>query len=709
MRSLASRSIWRRGGADEPPAGALRLGGARVASVGVGPKAALLDQAAATGLPVPLGVVLVDGAEPDAAIVDWLERIAPDGATWAVRSAFGAEDGSTSSLAGFFDSRLRVLTRDVAGVVADVRRSADRRAGSFRRDVLVMQMIDAHRAGVAFSEPGTYDDVVNVTTGTAERLVAGAEPGERVLVARLERADHGWARRLQRLLRDVRREFGDRPWDVEWADDGTSCWLVQLRPITRRIRRDEALTIANHAEILPALPSTLMTSVIAGAGPDLFAWYRRFDRSLPADRPFLEVVAGRPFINLSLLEDMLRHLGLPTRLVADSIGGPPDRDRPAAPLRILRRSPALVGMGLAQVTAVIRAKANQRRLAALGDGPIRSFGSAVDRLHEAYVGLVTGMFPLSSAIGPPLAVLRRTGTLLEHAARHRTVTAELADALDAVARGDATTRNAFLSRFGHRGIYESDIARPRYRDDPAVLVDAPARSAGSSPPPRTWRGRLTSPVWWLARPALAARESLRDQAMVGFAGIRDELVQLATDAVDDGRLPAVDDLWLLDVDEVRRLDDGWSITQEDAANRRRERDRLASLDPPSVVHRFDDPVTWSHDDRTGDRWRGLPLTAGVVRGAAWVLREPAERAPEGLDPRSTVLVARSIDAGWITTLASAGAVVIETGGDLSHGSILVREIGLPAVTNVRGITRAIRDGDLIEVDAGTGSVRRVAD
>jgi pyruvate,water dikinase len=109
----------------------------------------------------------------------------------------------------------------------------------------------------------------------------------------------------------------------------------------------------------------------------------------------------------------------------------------------------------------------------------------------------------------------------------------------------------------------------------------------------------------------------------------------------------------------------------------------------------------------GDRWSGLPLTTGVVRGAAWVLREPAARLPDGFTRDTTVLVARSIDAGWITTLALVGAAVVETGGDLSHGSILVREIGLPAVTNVRGITRSVADGDHLEVDAATGTVRRI--
>jgi rifampicin phosphotransferase len=71
-----------------------------------------------------------------------------------------------------------------------------------------------------------------------------------------------------------------------------------------------------------------------------------------------------------------------------------------------------------------------------------------------------------------------------------------------------------------------------------------------------------------------------------------------------------------------------------------------------------------------------------------------------------VVVARSVDAGWAITFPLAAAVAVETGGDLSHGSIVLRELGKPAVTNLRGITRAVSTGDLIELDAQNGTVRR---
>ncbi|MEL6981943.1 MAG: PEP-utilizing enzyme, partial [Actinomycetota bacterium] len=698
------------------------LGSGQAIAARIAPKAELLDRAAAAGLPVPAGFVVADGQPgPDAVAVHrWAHEVGAR--TLAVRSAFGAEDDASASLAGWFDSFLGVRPPAVPDVVAKVRASADRHPGRFRRDVLIMAMVDARLAGVAFSEPETYDDVVNVATGTAERLVSGEESGQRLELDRLGRPSPGWQGRLQRLLRSVRSEFGDRAWDVEWADDGRVCWLVQLRPITAPTLRNETLTAANHAEILPPLPSHLMTSVIAEAGPDLFAWYRKRVPGLPAGRHFLHVKSGRPMINLSLLEDMMRHLGLPTALVAESIGGGSGRSAGVDPRRLLRSSPSLLRLGLAQVVAVARSNRNRERVAAIGTPAPTTFTGVVDGLHDAYVALVTGMFPLSSAIGPPLGLLRATGTLFEHASRHRTVTAELADRLTALrSSGDRDQLARFLDDFGHRGVYESDIARPRYHELPDALL-GPANSGGGSStngsggttggggaptstvysaPPRTVRGRLTWPIWALAARPMAAREWYRHDAMRAFDSVRRAAVDLAATAVAGGQLRSVEDLWLLSADEVRRLDQGWRPDEAFWTEREAERADLAELVVPHVIG-LHDPVPSDGAGSSSTGLQGIPLTAGMVTGVARVLHEPGPIVG-GEGDEGTILVARSIDAGWITTMADVAAVVVEIGGDLSHGSILVRELRLPAVTNVAGATTAIADGDRIRVDGGSGA------
>lgn len=688
------------------------LGSGRVAAGGIGAKAALLDEAARYGLAVPRGFVVPDHLATDDLDLTAVIPRPGTGLSFAVRSAFSVEDTVDQSRAGYYLTKLSVAPEDLTEAIAEVRASADREVSEAapRRDVLVMEMVHARHSGVAFSEPGTYDDLVNMTEGTAQDLVAGQVPGERHLLARLEPSPRGWPRRLARLLREIRRRFGDRPWDVEWADDGTRCWLVQLRAITAAPRRDEMLTIANHAEILPALPSTFMTSVIARAGGDLFAWYRRADPRLPGDRDFLTVVAGRPFINLSLLEDLLRHLGLPTRLVADSIGGEPTVVRRARPLRMLTRSPALIRLGWAQVTAVATSRERERRAAEIPGPEFEDWTSWVAAVQSAYVGLVTGMFPLSSAIGPPLAVLRRVGTLHLHAATHRSVTSRLAEARDraALAGAGSPAHDEFLAEFGHRGVYESDLARPRYRDDPSSIGAAAAADiAARSVIEHGWRWWLTRPVWWVARAPLDARERLRHEAMRGFATLRDRGMRRAHVEVAAGRLPSVEHLWSLTAEEVSRLDTDWIPDEVFWQDRDRERERWSRLTPPAIVGRFEDPETWDPDTNASDRCRGLSLTPGRILGRAWVLDEPATTPPPGFDPASTVLVARSVDAGWIATFALVAGVVVETGGDLSHGSILLRERGLPAITNARGVRRMVATGDPVELRADVGTMLRL--
>ena len=62
------------------------------------------------------------------------------------------------------------------------------------------------------------------------------------------------------------------------------------------------------------------------------------------------------------------------------------------------------------------------------------------------------------------------------------------------------------------------------------------------------------------------------------------------------------------------------------------------------------------------------------------------------------------DVGWIPVLASAGGIVAETGGQLSHTSIIAREFGIPAVVSVRNATRLIREGQLITLDGTAGRI-----
>nr|MBP8266691.1 hypothetical protein [Zoogloea sp.] len=72
------------------------------------------------------------------------------------------------------------------------------------------------------------------------------------------------------------------------------------------------------------------------------------------------------------------------------------------------------------------------------------------------------------------------------------------------------------------------------------------------------------------------------------------------------------------------------------------------------------------------------------------------------------LVAPSTDPGWTPLFLKAGGLVVETGGYLSHGAIVAREFALPAVVNLPGVLGALADGDEVEVNGLTGTVRLLA-
>ena len=106
---------------------------------------------------------------------------------------------------------------------------------------------------------------------------------------------------------------------------------------------------------------------------------------------------------------------------------------------------------------------------------------------------------------------------------------------------------------------------------------------------------------------------------------------------------------------------------------------------------------------TDDARQGLGCCPGIVRGPVRVVFDP-RTVP--LDQRA-ILVAEHTDPGWIMIFPSATGVLVERGSLLSHAAIVARELGIPAIVSVPGVTRWLRDGDWVEMDGATGRVRRI--
>ncbi len=99
--------------------------------------------------------------------------------------------------------------------------------------------------------------------------------------------------------------------------------------------------------------------------------------------------------------------------------------------------------------------------------------------------------------------------------------------------------------------------------------------------------------------------------------------------------------------------------------------------------------------------QGLPASPGRSRGTARLIRrlEEATRLSKG-----DILVTQGTNPGWTPVFPLVSGIILEVGGQLSHGAIIAREYGIPAVINVAGAMHFIQDGQTIEVDGSSGRV-----
>ena len=106
---------------------------------------------------------------------------------------------------------------------------------------------------------------------------------------------------------------------------------------------------------------------------------------------------------------------------------------------------------------------------------------------------------------------------------------------------------------------------------------------------------------------------------------------------------------------------------------------------------------------SGEELQGIGSCPGLVRGRARLVTNPATAHLEPGD----ILVAERTDPSWIMIMPAAAGLLVERGSLLSHAAIVSRELGLPAIVSLTGITHWLTDGDLVEFDGSTGIVRKV--
>ena len=361
-----------------------------------------------------------------------------------------------------------------------------------------------------------------------------------------------------------------------------------------------------------------------------------------------------------------------------------------------------------------------------------------ERVAQALTGGIRDLESARPAIG-----LMRVVTLAQ---REPAAAAALRDeatcGLDAIPEG--STRRAiasFLELYGDRAMREAELSTPRWREDPRpilAMLRVALKEEGRDVEQLLQRSRAHAddetarllPRLGLIEQAavrhLASRAQkaarLRERMRAWVTRVLDVIRHVALDA--DRRLrrlmpeldadarslvatgaPVLAPVFFLTVEEISSA---LRASRTDLAPlvrlRRAEYARdVARPDPPPT---FTGAPTAVLSPPSGSATlRGLPAGAGVVEGRARVLHGSSEIGQ--LLP-GEILVVHTTDVGWTPLFLVAAGVVTELGGPLSHAAVVARELGVPAVVNVEGVTRVIRTGDRLRVDGGSGTVERLS-
>ncbi len=299
-----------------------------------------------------------------------------------------------------------------------------------------------------------------------------------------------------------------------------------------------------------------------------------------------------------------------------------------------------------------------------------------------------------------------------------------------------TSLHDYLERFGYRCMEELKLESTSLKDDPRFIirmirnyvgrtdidieamhereraVRARAEAVMEAAVPRGWRAWVYRYVLRQARTRVKERENLRFARTRVFGLAREIFNALGGRFAEAGVIDAQRDIYWLTVPEIIGFVEGTTPTTDlraIAAVRAAEFARHAEAAEPD--ERFE---TFSavHVGNRFARWRpppsapvdgvlrGTPCCPGKLRLQARVVRSPQD----DLSLNGEILVAERTDPGWVPLYPSVSGLVIERGSVLSHSAIVAREMGLPTIVGVAGLTEYVKDGQEIEMDGGAGTV-----
>jgi phosphohistidine swiveling domain-containing protein/glycerol-3-phosphate acyltransferase PlsY len=627
--------------------------------------------------------------------------------------------------------------------------------------VIVQVQIQGQFSGVAFSRDPTSGESETVAIeglpGPATNVVSGKVTPERYLVrvppegqsqtteltiqGETGQIPPGLIQQVAVVVREIEAHYHGVPQDMEWTYDGQTLWILQTRPITTLL---PIWTRRIAAEVIPGAIRPLTWSInnplTSGVWAELFRQILG-QRSEPFTIHDLATLHyGHAYFNATLLGQLFRQMGLPAESLEFLLRGA-SMGRPSV-VGILKTLPGLLRLAGQEWTLAAKFRREHQTsfaplLKSLVETPATQLTledalGRIDRLLSILrrVTFFSILAPISAALRqklwrvedtdldttvlPETAALRSLHELTTH---HPETITQLTLQTDRLGWQDfnpafALELEDFLAQYGYLSEVETDISIPTWREDPQpvwALLQTFSNPNAEAAPQKTQPKRQN----WTAR-IVQKRLRLKGQVAQVYSQLLAELrytfLAVEQQAIAQGILQQTGDIFFLKLSEIREWIAQPAPTlktklSNQVATRKHEFELSQTLPGvPTVVYGSPPPLSIVKDTFSGSAraYNGIGASPGVIEGTVRVMRS-LRQIPSDLS-RQTILVVPYTDAGWSPILAQVGGIVAEVGGRLSHGAIVAREYGIPAVMDIAQATQRLKDGQRVTVDGYRGIV-----
>ncbi|MBD2663804.1 pyruvate phosphate dikinase PEP/pyruvate-binding protein [Richelia sinica FACHB-800] len=727
-----------------------------------GGKAATLSQIKRWGYPVPKGWILPAYYDP-VQLIDLLQpsELSP----LVVRSSAIGEDSEQASAAGLYKTVLNVTSKEkleeaIAKVQASynhpaaVKYRSDRKAKDGAMAVLIQQQVQSVYSGVAFSRDPISQQgdavVIEAVSGNPTQVVSGKVTPEqyRVMVVGDDKLScvqfEGTGKVPQALIKQVaylaRRlemRYHGVPQDIEWSYDGQTLWVLQTRTITTLL---PIWTRKIAAEVIPGVIHPLTWSInrplTCGVWGEIFTLVLG-DRATNLDFTATATLHySRAYFNASFIGEIFTRMGLPPEsldfLTRGAHMSKPPLDSTWANLpglaKLLGREMGLEKEfkrdyrqkfipGLTKLSNIVLDELGPSELLSRVDLILELLHLSTHysilapisaALRQSILGIKDEQ--IDHSVTPEVASLRSLRILAADAKQilqecpAEEVFAQLAKLPDG--KKVLAEFDELLEDYGYLSDVATDIAVPTWKEQPDLVKQLFAQLVQDKELASIEDGQNRQQGFVQRRVDLKGRVTEVYSRLL--AELRWTFVSLEKIWLKQGLLQQPEDIFFLELSEIRRLvDNSDSRLQNQIGqliqNRRSQylQDSQIQQVPP-LVYGFNPPHPITPViDLKDNCLQGIPASHGQVQGRVKVLKN---LQGFGTINKDTILVVPYTDSGWAPLLVRAGGLIAEAGGKLSHGAIVAREYGIPAVMDVRGATSLLKDGQQVRIDGSRGIV-----